>query len=62
MNRSARRTILQLAAMAGVTIAAAQSTRVSGVVTDAVTGETLPSVNILYRDSRVGTTTDIDGN
>lgn len=41
--------------------AAAQSTRVSGTVTDAVTGETLPSVNIVFRDSRVGTTTGIDG-
>ncbi len=40
----------------------AQTTRVTGKVTDAKTGETLPFVNIAFIDSRIGTTTDIDGN
>jgi hypothetical protein len=40
----------------------AQTTRISGKVTDARTGETLPFVNIAFIDSRIGTTTDIDGN
>jgi hypothetical protein len=39
----------------------AQTTKVSGVVTDATTGETLPFVNIAFVDSRIGTTTDILG-
>jgi hypothetical protein len=48
-------------ALLSAAAARAQSTKVSGTVTDAATGETLPGVNILFRDSRVGTTTDIDG-
>ena len=39
----------------------AQSTKVSGRVTDAKTGEPLPYVNIAFLDSRIGTTSDIDG-
>jgi len=35
--------------------------QVSGVVTDAETGETLPGVNVLVTGSNTGTTTDIDG-
>lgn len=41
---------------------AAQTTRISGQVTDAVTGETLPFVNIAFVESRIGTISDIDGN
>ncbi len=40
----------------------AQSTRITGVVTDAGTGEPLPFVNISFVDSRVSTNSDIDGN
>lgn len=43
------------------TAALAQTTRVSGTVTDARTGETMPFVNVGFVDSRVGTSTDIDG-
>jgi hypothetical protein len=39
----------------------AQSTKVSGTVKDAATGEPLPFVNIAFIDSRIGTTTDLDG-
>src|SRR5690606_19191285 len=35
---------------------------VSGTVTSQETGETLPGVNILVRDSGSGTVTDMDGN
>jgi len=38
-----------------------QKTIVSGRVTDAVTGETLPFVNLVFKNSKVGTSTDIDG-
>jgi hypothetical protein len=43
------------------TIAIAQSTRVYGKVIDAQTKETLPYVNIIFKGTTVGTTTDIDG-
>ncbi|MEO8591337.1 MAG: DUF5686 family protein [Flavobacteriales bacterium] len=38
-----------------------QSTKVSGIVTDAVTGEALPFVNVGFMDSKIGTATDMDG-
>jgi len=41
--------------------ASAQTTRITGTVTDAVTGETLPFVNIAFINSRIGTTSDMDG-
>ncbi len=40
----------------------AQTTVVSGKVSDAVSGEPLPFVNIAFVDSRIGTITDFDGN
>lgn len=40
----------------------AQSTRVRGNVTDAKTGEVLPLVNIFFKGTTVGMTTDFDGN
>ncbi|MBS1583722.1 MAG: carboxypeptidase-like regulatory domain-containing protein [Bacteroidetes bacterium] len=39
----------------------AQTTRISGKVTDAATGEPLPFVNISFIDSRISTNTDFDG-
>jgi hypothetical protein len=39
----------------------AQTTRVTGAVSDAVTGETLPFVNVGFVDSRISTNTDLDG-
>ncbi len=41
--------------------AVAQTTRISGTVTDAVTGEPLPFVNISFIDSRVSANSDFDG-
>lgn len=40
----------------------AQSTRVRGKVTDAKTGEVLPLVNVFFKGTTVGMTTDFDGN
>lgn len=42
--------------------AMAQTTRITGTVTDAATGEPLPFVNVSFVDSRVSTNTDFDGN
>lgn len=50
-----------LVALVALLPALAQTTRIAGVVSDATTGETLPFVNIAFIDSRIGTTTDIDG-
>jgi hypothetical protein len=41
--------------------ASAQTTRITGTVTDATTGDTLPFVNISFVDSRIGTNSDVDG-
>ena len=43
------------------TILFSQKTIVSGLVTDAITGETLPFVNLIFKNSKVGTSTDLDG-
>ena len=40
----------------------AQNLNISGVVTDAVTGETLPGVNVIVKNSSKGDVTDFDGN
>lgn len=39
-----------------------QTTRISGKVTDAKTGETIPFASIAFVDSRLGTNSDLDGN
>lgn len=39
----------------------AQSTRVRGKITDAKTGEPLPLVNVVFKGSTIGVTTDFDG-
>lgn len=52
---------LVVCALLGAAGLAAQTTRVSGTVTDALTGETLPFVNIAFKDSKIGTTSDING-
>ncbi|MCU0383321.1 MAG: DUF5686 and carboxypeptidase regulatory-like domain-containing protein, partial [Cyclobacteriaceae bacterium] len=40
----------------------AQTTTVKGKVTDAGTGDPIPFVNVLYKGTAIGTTTDFDGN
>lgn len=39
-----------------------QATKIRGVVTDAKTGEPLPFVNIAFKGTTIGTTSDFDGN
>lgn len=45
----------------GTTVGMAQSHEVTGTVTDAESGETLPGVNILIQGTSQGTTTNLDG-
>ncbi|MFT3885010.1 MAG: twin-arginine translocase subunit TatC [Flavobacteriales bacterium] len=56
-----RHALLLLAVLADL-LAQAQTTRITGKVTDAATGETLPFVSVSFVDSRISTNTDIDGN
>jgi len=50
-----------MASFALLLTATAQTTRITGTVTDASTGDTLPFVNINFVDSRIGTNSDVDG-
>lgn len=47
--------------MGSMIYAQGQDVEISGTVTDASTGETLPSVNIMFVGSDIGTTTNLDG-
>lgn len=38
-----------------------QKTKVSGIVLDAATGDTLPFVNIYFQDTKIGTTSNLEG-
>ena len=62
MNRHCHRIGAVLFGAGWALLAAGQTTRVSGRVTDARTGEPLPFVNIAFVDSRIGTTSALDGN
>lgn len=39
----------------------AQKTKVSGIVVDAANGDTLPFVNIYFQDTKIGTTSNLEG-
>ncbi len=56
-----RYAILVLALLTLTISAFAQSTRVTGLVTDATDGEPLPGVNIQIKGTMLGTNTDLDG-
>jgi TonB-linked SusC/RagA family outer membrane protein len=60
MVLSTARAALLAAALALPAVAAAQGT-VSGVVTDASSGETIPGATVFVLDTNIGVTTDIDG-
>lgn len=45
----------------GFNIVSAQQTRVSGKVTDALTGEAIPFANVAFKGTSVGTVTDMNG-
>lgn len=38
-----------------------QKTKVTGVVVDAANGDTLPFVNVYFQDTKIGTSSDLDG-
>ena len=52
---------LSLMLMGAVVFAAAQTTRVRGVVRDADTGEPLPFVGVYFDGTTIGVSTDLDG-
>ena len=56
------RSTVALAMLLSLVPAYAQTTRITGKVTDATTGEALPFVNIAFIDSRIATNSDMDGN
>lgn len=60
------RTLLRIAffslALGLVNASLAQTTKVSGKVTDGKTGETIPFASIAFIDSRIGASSDMDGN
>lgn len=39
----------------------AQKTKVTGIVTDAITGDTLPFVNVYFQDTKIGTASNLEG-
>ena len=39
----------------------AQYVKIHGLVSDSLTGEPLPFVNVVFKGKNIGTTTDIDG-
>lgn len=43
-------------------VCAAQETTVKGKITDAATGDPIPFVNVIFKGTAIGTTTDFDGN
>jgi len=47
--------------VSGIHVSNAQKTKVMGLVTDFDTEEPLPFVNIAFRGTSIGTTTDFDG-
>ena len=59
MNRN-QLLVLCLILAAG-NMALAQVTVVQGKVTDATTGDAIPFVNVVFRGTSIGTTTDFDG-
>ncbi len=62
MNRLKSSMMICLLLLAGfISDAVAQNTEISGQVTDAVTGQPLPGVNVIVQELQIGAATDIDG-
>jgi hypothetical protein len=53
---------LFIGAVLAVSSSHAQTTRVSGKVTDKLTGEPIPFANVAFKGTSIGSVTDIDGN
>ncbi len=58
---AALRSLAALIAFVLAPLAWSQTTKVSGLVTDAKTGEPIPFASIAFVDSRIGASTDLDG-
>lgn len=56
-----RKCAIILAMLFACVLAAAQTTKVRGTVTDADTGEPIPFAGIYFKDTTIGLTADIDG-
>lgn len=56
-----KRFLLFIVLLQFVGFAAAQNTRVRGKITDAKTGEVLPLVNVVFKGTTIGVTSDFDG-
>lgn len=56
-----KRTVLLGILLLFAGIVAGQSTRVRGKITDAKTGEVLPLVNVVFKGTTIGVTSDFDG-
>lgn len=62
MNQLTKRALpLMFAMLALAAVAMGQTGRITGVVTDRSTGETLPGANVLVQGTTTGTITDVDG-
>ena len=56
-----RKVWLSLMLLGAVVCAAAQSTRIRGIVRDAETGEALPFVSVYFDGTTIGISSDLDG-
>ena len=56
-----KKIVFILALVLGAFASKAQNTIISGIVTDSITGETLPYVSVILKGTTIGTTTDDDG-
>lgn len=56
-----RNTIFWLISLIMICTAQAQHTQISGVVTDSITGETLPYASVMLKGTTIGGATDADG-
>ena len=56
-----KKVCFSLLLLGAVFCAAAQSTRVRGIIRDADTGEALPFVSVYFDNTTIGISTDLDG-
>lgn len=56
-----KKVVLIISLLAFFTVARSQDLIIKGVITDSITGETLPSVSLILKGTTIGTSTDPDG-
>ncbi len=62
IEKMAKKIVFLLTFVVFAFVAKGQNTIIKGMVTDSITGETLPFVSIILKGTTIGTTTDLDGN